>query len=202
LLLPWTRSYALKLLFEVLAPLAFFVAYKLADIYVAAAVAMGIAIAQVVGLLLLKKRISPMLWTAVGFTVVFGAMTILLKDEFYIKAKWTLFYGLGGLLLLVFVWRGKNPMKALLGAEMELPDAAWRVMSLSWGWFFLIMAVLNTVFAAMLSLDAWVKVKVFGGMAASLVFVVIQTMLLSKYLPDDAERPADATGTPPGDSKP
>lgn len=177
-------------------------AYKLANIYVAAAVAMAIAIAQVVGLVLLKKRISPMLWTAVGFTVVFGAMTILLKDEFYIKAKWTLFYGLGGLLLLVFVWRGKNPMKALLGSEMELPDAAWRVMSLSWGWFFLLMAALNTYFAATLSLDAWVKVKVFGGMAATLVFVVIQTLLLSKHLPDESSPAAKATPTPPADSNP
>jgi intracellular septation protein len=175
-----------KLLFEVLAPLAFFVAYKLANIYVAAGVAMAIAAAQIIGLAVMRKRISPMLWTAAGFTVVFGAMTILLKDEFYIKAKWTLFYGLSGLLLLVFAWRGKNPMKALLGAEMDLPDAAWRVMSLSWGWFFLTLAILNTYFAATLSLDAWVKVKVFGGLAATVVFVIIQTLLLAKHLPDEA----------------
>jgi intracellular septation protein len=189
----------LKLLFEILAPLAFFVAYKLANIYVAAGVAMGIAIVQIGALLVLRKKVSPLLWTAGGFTLVFGAMTILLHDEFFIKAKWTLFYGLAGLLLLVFAYRGKNPMKALLGAEMELPDAGWRVLSISWGWFFLTLAVLNTYFAATLSLDAWVKVKVFGGMAATFVFVIIQTMLLARYLPKDEATGPDAEKVLPPD---
>lgn len=185
----------MKLLFEVLAPIAFFIAYKLADIYVAAAVAMGIAVAQISGLVIARKKVSPLLWTAAAFTVVFGAATILLKDEFYIKAKWTLFYGVAGLLLLLFVLRGKNPMRALLGNELELPDIAWRQLSLSWGWFFVLMAVLNTYFAATLSLDAWVKVKVFGGMAMTVLFVIFQTFLLARHLPPDppAEGAADSS---------
>jgi intracellular septation protein A len=40
-----------------------------------------------------------------------------------------------------------------------------------------------------LSLDAWVKVKVFGGSALSLVFVVVQAFWLAKYLPDEPAAP-------------
>jgi intracellular septation protein len=47
------------------------------------------------------------------------------------------------------------------------------------------MGVLNQYFAMTLSLDAWVKVKVFGGSALSVVFVIGQAFWLAKYLPDE-----------------
>lgn len=175
----------MKLLFEVLAPIAFFVAYKLADIYVAAGVAMAIAALQIVGSLVLKKRISPLLWTSAIFTLIFGTATILFRDEWFIKLKWTLFYGLAGGAILVGTWLGKSPLKALIGSELELPDIAWRKLNWMWGGFFVLMAVLNTYFALTVSLDAWVKIKVFGGLALSVVFAIVQGMVIAKHMPDE-----------------
>ena len=53
------------------------------------------------------------------------------------------------------------------------------------GHFFLLLAALNQYFASTLSLDAWVKVKVFGGSALSFVFVIAQAFWMAQYLPDD-----------------
>lgn len=182
----------MKLLFDFLPVVLFFAAYKLADIYVATGVAIAAAVAQIVWTLVRKEKVKPVQWIGLGFILIFGTATILLQDEFYIKIKWTLFYGLMGLLILGAVAFGKNPLKGVLGNEIELPPEAWQKLSLSWGAFFLLLAALNQYFAMTLSLDAWVKVKVFGGTALSVVFVFVQAFWLAKYLPDeDAQKPQD-----------
>jgi intracellular septation protein len=175
----------MKLLLELAPSLAFFVAYKFGDIFVAAGVGIAVAVLTLAFHVITKRKITPLLWTSIGFTIVFGAATLLMRDEFFIKLKWTLFYGLAGAALLIFVAMGKNPMRSLLGAELELPDATFKKLSLAWGWFFVLMAVLNTYFALTVSLDAWVKIKVFGGMAMTFLFVIFQTWLIAKDLPDD-----------------
>jgi intracellular septation protein len=178
----------MKLLFDFLPIILFFAAYKLADIYVAAGVAIVVAIAQILWSLSRRLPVKPVQWLSLGFLVIFGGATILLHDEFYIKIKWTLFYGLMSALIFGALARKKNPLKSLLGQELALPENIWQQLSIAWGSFFLLLAALNQYFAMILSLDAWVKVKVFGGMALSLVFVVAQAFWLSKYLPDEPEQ--------------
>ena len=46
--------------------------------------------------------------------------------------------------------------------------------------------------ASTLSLDAWVKVKVFGGSALSFAFVIAQAFWMAKYLPDEAVAPKES----------
>ena len=176
----------MKLLLDFLPVILFFGAYKLADIYVATGVAIVATVAQIGWSLWHKQKIKPVQWIALGFILVFGSATILLHDEYYIKIKWTLFYGLMGLLILGAVAFRKNPLKGVLGQEIELPDHVWRKLSLAWGIFFLSLAALNQYFASTLSLDAWVKVKVFGGSALSFAFVIAQAFWMAKYLPEDA----------------
>ena len=176
----------MKLLFDFLPVILFFGAYKLADIYVATGVAIVATIAQIGWSLWRRERIKPVQWIALGFILVFGGATILLHDEFYIKIKWTLFYGLMSAVILGAVALRRNPLKSVLGQEIELPDHVWRKLSMAWGFFFLLLATLNQYFAVTLSLDAWVKVKVFGGSALSFLFVIAQAFWLAKYMPDDA----------------
>ena len=64
---------------------------------------------------------------------------------------------------------------------------------MAWGIFFLALAALNQYFALTLSLDAWVKVKVFGGTALSFIFVLGQAFWMAKYLPDEvAQTPKES----------
>ena len=176
----------MKLLLDFLPVILFFGAYKLADIYVATGVAIAATIAQIGWSLWHRQKIKPVQWIALGFILIFGSATILLHDEFYIKIKWTFFYGLMGFMILSAVALRRNPIKSLLGQEIELPDHVWRKLSIAWGIFFLTLAVLNQYFASTLSLDAWVKVKVFGGSALSFAFVIAQALWMAKYLPEDA----------------
>ncbi len=183
----------MKFLFDLFPVILFFAAYKIFDIFVAAAVAIVAAIVQVTWTLARRQKVKPVQWIGLGFLLVFGGATILLHDEFYIKVKWTLFYGLMGILILGAVALRKNPLKSLLGQELELPDAVWRKLALAWGVFFLTLGVLNQYFANTLTLDAWVKVKIFGGSALTFAFVIAQAFWLARFLPDDA--PDSATET-------
>jgi intracellular septation protein len=79
----------------------------------------------------------------------------------------------------------ENPIKAMLGEQLTLPEAIWGKLNLAWIAFFLIMGVLNLVIAFNFSTDTWVNFKLFGGMGLMLVFVLGQGMLLSKYVEEE-----------------
>ncbi|MBI3054121.1 MAG: septation protein IspZ, partial [Betaproteobacteria bacterium] len=48
--------------------------------------------------------------------------------------------------------------------------------------FFAVMGVLNIYVALNFSTDTWVNFKLFGGMGLMLVFIVLQALMLSKYV--------------------
>ena len=71
----------MKFLFDLFPVILFFAAFKMADIYVATAVAIGATFLQIGLLALLKRRIEPMLWVSLAIIVVFGGATLLLVGE-------------------------------------------------------------------------------------------------------------------------
>ncbi len=75
----------MKFLFDLFPVILFFAAFKLADIYVATAVAIGATFLQIGLLALLKRKIEPMLWVSLAIIVVFGGATLVLRDETFIK---------------------------------------------------------------------------------------------------------------------
>ena len=79
----------------------------------------------------------------------------------------------------------KNAIKAMLGEQMTLPEKVWTKVNFSWVAFFTFMGILNLVIAFNFSTDVWVNFKLFGGMGLLLVFVLIQVMLLSKFVEEE-----------------
>ncbi len=173
----------MKFLFDLFPVLLFFAAFKLYDIYVATAVAIAATFAQVGWLKLRGRRVEPMLWASLAIIAVFGGATLALQDETFIKWKPTVLYWLfaavlaGGELLA-----GRNLLRALLGAQLELPDAAWRRLNLSWIGFFALMGAANLLVAYNFSTDAWVNFKLFGGIGLMLLFVLAQGLFIAKYV--------------------
>jgi intracellular septation protein len=80
----------------------------------------------------------------------------------------------------------KNFIKSLMGAQMQLPEPAWRGMCWSWTGFFAAMGVLNLWVAYNFDTDTWVNFKLFGGMGLMLVFVLGQALYLSRHMKDAA----------------
>ncbi|MES2291254.1 MAG: septation protein IspZ [Pseudomonadota bacterium] len=151
--------------------IAFFIAYKLSNVFFGTAVFMAaIAIAVVVSKLKLG-RVSPMLWLSAILIVGFGALTIWFHDPKFIQLKPTIIYtGLGALLVGGFLL-GKPLLRYVLEAGFEgLNDRGWMVLSRNWGLFFLGMAVLNEVMVRYFSFDTWLSLKVWALVPLSMAF--------------------------------
>jgi intracellular septation protein len=183
----------MKLLLDFFPIVLFFVAFKVWDIYVATGVAIVATIAQIAYFRYAQGKVEPMQWLSLGIIIVFGGATILAHDETFIKWKPTVLYWLmGGALAAGLLFFRKNLLKSLMGAQLELPDAAWRAMNWSWVGFFTVMGILNLWVAFNYDTDTWVNFKLFGGLGLMALFVVGQALYLGRYMKD----PKEAGGTP------
>ncbi len=175
----------MKLLIDFFPIILFFVAFKLAGIYVATGIAIVATIAQIAWLRHSTGKIEPMQWVSLGVIVLFGGATIVAQNETFIKWKPTVLYWLMGASLMAGLLFKKNLLKSLMGSQIDLPEAAWRVTNWSWIVFFAIMGVLNLWVAFTFDTDTWVNFKLFGGLGLMVVFVIGQALYLGRYMKTD-----------------
>lgn len=176
----------MKLLLDFFPIILFFVAFKVWGIYVATAVAIVATIGQIGWLRYKTGKVEPMQWVSLGVIVLFGGATIVAHNDTFIKWKPTVLYWLmAGTLAAGQLFFRKNLLKTLMGSQMQLPDAAWRVTNWSWIAFFAVMGVLNLWVAFNFDTDTWVNFKLFGGLGLMAVFGVGQALYLGRYMNAD-----------------
>jgi intracellular septation protein len=178
----------MKFLFDFFPVILFFIAFKVADIYVATGVAIAATFLQVGWLKLRGKRVEPMLWASLGIIAVFGGATLVLQDETFIKWKPTVLYWLFGAVLAGAAAFRRNLIRVMLSEQVQLPDPVWSRLNWSWIGFFVFMGALNLYVAYNYSTDHWVNFKLFGGMGLMLVFVLAQALVLSRFIEEKSER--------------
>ena len=182
----------MKLLLDFFPIALFFVAFKLWGIYVATGVANVATVAQIAWVRDSTGKVEPMQWLSLGIIVVFGGATILAHDETFIKWKPTVLYWLmGGSLAIGLLGFRKNLLKSVMGAQLELPEPAWRAMTWSWVVFFAVMGVVNLWVAFHFDTATWVNFKLFGGLGLMAVFVIGQALFLGRYMKDGKEAPVE-----------
>jgi intracellular septation protein len=168
-----------------LGPLAAFLAVylKFDLIYASAALVVATLIALVIGYSLTKKISYMQLVTAV-LVVVFGGLTFYFKDPFYLKIKVSIINVLFGAALLMGLWYKKLFLKSMLGEALNLPDNAWRTLTLRWAMFFFALAILN-ILVWIYSEPLWVNFKVFGILGLTALFAVANAPYMAKHMIDE-----------------
>jgi intracellular septation protein len=178
-----------KLLFDFFPLILFFIAFEAAGIFVATAVAIAAAIAQIGWVLGRRRKVETMQWVTFAIIVVFGGATLLLQDEMFIKWKPTVLYWISSAAFLGGLAFRKNFVKSMLAdAQIVLPEQAWTRLALAWGVFFLVMGALNLWVAYNFPTEVWVKVKVFGGIGLMVAFIIAQAVWLARHIPDDVPK--------------
>ena len=172
----------MKFLFDLFPVALFFVAIQVWDIFVATAVAIAASFVQVGWLLFRRKKIDPMLWASLGIIVVFGGLTLYLRDKTFILWKPTVLYWLFGLVLAGAALLRRNLIRTMLSDQMRLPEPVWARLNWSWVGFFAFMGVLNLYVAFNYSEKIWATFKLFGGLGLMIAFVVAQSLVLAKYV--------------------
>ena len=118
------------------------------------------------------------------FVLVFGGLTLILQDELFIKLKPTIVNTLFAVLLLGGLFFRRNFLKMLLHQVFPMTDHGWRLLTVRWAGFFLLLAVLNELVWRNYSTDAWVNFKVFGIMPLTIVFSLLQLPTMQRFRDD------------------
>jgi intracellular septation protein len=162
---------------------AFFIANARGGIFVATGVFMAATIIALAVAWVTTHRVAMVPLVSAIFVALFGALTLWLQDEVFIKVKVTLVNALFGTILLVGLAFGRQFLKLLLGETLKMDDEGWRKLTLRWGVFFFALAGLNEMVWRTVSTDTWVTFKVFGILPLTLLFALSQVPLMQKHMP-------------------
>jgi intracellular septation protein len=163
-------------------------------IMLATAAGIVATVLQILYLMARGRKVDGTLWLSLGVIVLTGGATIYFHDENFIKWKPTILYW--GFALALFVGQvlfRNNLMRKVMEAQIKLPDAVWAKVGYAWMVFFALVGVLNLVMAFVVfkgDTGAWVSFKLFGVTGIFFAFVVIQTLMLSKYIQDHEQEDA------------
>ena len=146
--------------------------------------AIAASFAQIGWLALRRRKIDPMLWASLAIIVVFGGLTLALRDKTFIQWKPTVLYWLFAAVLAGGALAGRNLIKAMMSKQIQLPEPVWARLNWSWIAFFAVMGAANLYVAYNYSESVWVSFKLFGGMGLMLLFVLAQGLVLARYVED------------------
>jgi intracellular septation protein len=164
---------------------AFFIAYSIADLFVATA---SIMVATALAFALsyfVERRIPMMPLITAGIIGVFGGLTLWLQDETFIKMKPTIIQAIFGTVLISGLLAKRLFLKSLMGTAWHITDEGWRVLTVRFSVFFFLMGGLNELVWRTQSTDTWVNFKVFGLTGLTIVFILSQLPLVKRFAIED-----------------
>jgi intracellular septation protein len=179
---PVGQSLPMKLVIELGPLLLFFGANATWGIYVATAVFMVATLVALAVAWLRYHKVPIMPLVSGVIVLVFGGLTLYLRDDTFIKLKPTIVYSMFALLLAGGLLMKKPLLELLFGPMFSLTDEGWRKLTVRWIVFFIAMAVLNEIVWRNFSTDAWVSFKAFGFLPLTFIFAMLQVPLMQRYV--------------------
>jgi len=150
------------------------------------ATAVALAVAWVV-----QRRVPKVALISGALLMVFGGLTLWLRDPVFLKMKPTMVYLLFSAVLFIGLALRRPLLKHVLGHAWRMTDRGWNLLTLRFGLFFLVLAGLNELVWRTQSTDFWVNYKVFGTIGLIFVFTALQLGLMQRHQPPDEAAPED-----------
>jgi len=173
----------MKMLADLFPVILFFIAYQLFDIYIATQVAIVAAGLQVAYHKFRYGQVANTQWLTLGLLVVFGGLTLALRDPTFIKWKPTVVNWLfAGAFLVSQVFMRRSLLRRMMDHAVALPDAVWLRLNTAWVLFFFSMGVINLYVAYSYSEQTWVNFKLFGFLGLTLAFMLAQGFYLARHM--------------------
>jgi intracellular septation protein len=170
----------MQLVFDFFPVVAFFIAFKLYGIFVATAVIIVAAVLQIAFHWLWKRSFNRMHVASAVLILVFGAITLTLRNELFIQWKPTVLYWLFAAIFLASQYFGEKPIvQRMMHEVVELEPARWRRLNMTWVAFFAVLGAINLYVVYHYDENTWVNFKLFGLLGLTLAFVLLQGIWLA-----------------------
>jgi intracellular septation protein len=161
--------------------LIFFFANAKTNLFIATGVFMVAVLAAMVASYIVTRHVPMMAIVTAVVVFVFGALTLILHDETFIKMKPTIVYTLFAAILAGGLLFNRSFIAIMFDQMCNLTAHGWRILTGRWAVWFFAMAVLNEIIWRTQSTDFWVSFKVFGMVPLTMLFAMTQMPLIKRY---------------------
>jgi intracellular septation protein len=170
----------LKLVLDVGPLVLFFVANGRFGIFTATAIFMVSIVAALLVSFAMTRRWPIMPVVSAIVVLIFGALTLILHDETFIKVKPTIIYLLFAGVLLCGHLLNRPFLAIVFDSVFHLTEEGWRKLTLRWVAFFFVLAALNEVIWRTQPTNVWLGFKL-AVVVMTFVFAALQYPLLMKH---------------------
>jgi intracellular septation protein len=157
--------------------------YAFDGIYSATAVLMFSSVAVLFVAFVLERRLDKrLMWMTVAI-LVFGAATLIFRDQRFIQWKPTVFNWVLALVFLASQFVGdKNLLQRFLGQQLVLPKAVWGRLNLLYVAHFSVVGALNLFVAYRYEEAFWVSYKLYSSLGFTIALMALTVLLLFPHL--------------------
>lgn len=190
----------MKLLFDFFPIVLFFITFKAFDdphegVLWATGVIIIATLVQVGVTWVRNRRVEKMHLITLALVVFFGGLTLIFKNEMFIKWKPSVVNWLFAAALLLSQFFGeRNLVQRMMEGSVQLPDVIWTRLNAAWALFFVAMGLLNIYVVYNFDTDTWVNFKLFGLMGCTFAFVIAQTIYLMRHIQEPQADAATGDG--------
>ncbi|MEW6073626.1 MAG: septation protein A [Planctomycetota bacterium] len=161
--------------------LLFFLANWRFGIFAATAAFMAAILLSLAASWRIERRLPPVALVTAVFVLVFGSLTIGLRDERFIQLKPTIVNALFAAILAGGLLANRLYLQIVFGTAFCLTEEGWRRLTWRWIVFFLVLAGLNELVRRNASTDAWVAFKTFGILPLTILYTLTLVPLLRRF---------------------
>ena len=147
------------------------------------------ALTWLVASLLEKRNDKRLMWMTLA-VLLFGAATLILRDQRFIQWKPTVFNWVLAAVFLGSQFIGKRTvLERVLGSQLSLPRPIWTRLNVLWIGNFALVGALNLFVAYRFEEAVWVSYKLYSSIGFTLALMLLTVAIVVPHVKDDGEQP-------------
>lgn len=139
--------------------------------------------------LLEKRNDKRLMWMTLA-VLLFGAATLILRDQRFIQWKPTVVNWVLAAVFLGSQFIGKRTvLERVLGSQLSLPRTIWTRLNVLWIGNFALVGAVNLFVAYRFEEAVWVSYKLYSSIGFTLALMLLTVAIVAPHVKDDGEQP-------------